>query len=161
MELCAWEPQHTSVPRDNLPLLDGGPGITGWIRNHDEASCSVACFRRTWKNKCRSFSCSFQPRGFIRAHLSLQAEGRSPRHSFALDVAVGCLAFTKNPRKESESVVAQSCLILCDPVGFSRQEYWSGLPFPSPGDLPDPGIEPRSPALQVDSLLSEPPGKSP
>ena len=44
-------------------------------------------------------------------------------------------------------------------MGFSRQEYWNGLPFPSPGDLPDPGIEPRSPALQVDSLLSEPPGK--
>ena len=39
---------------------------------------------------------------------------------------------------------------------FSRQEYWSGLPFPSPGELPDPGIKPRSPALQVDSLLSEP-----
>ena len=43
---------------------------------------------------------------------------------------------------------------------FSRQEYWSGLPFPSPGDLCNPGIEPRSPTLQVDSLLSEPPGKS-
>ena len=42
---------------------------------------------------------------------------------------------------------------------FSRQEYWSGLPFPSPGDLPDPGIEPRSPALQADTLASEPPGK--
>ena len=57
----------------------------------------------------------------------------------------------------------------CDPMdwsrqaplsmGFSRQEYWSGLPFPSPGDLPNPGIEPRSPALQADSLQSEPPGK--
>ena len=44
-------------------------------------------------------------------------------------------------------------------IGFSRQEYWSGLPFPSPGDLPDPGIKPRSPALQTDALLSEPPGK--
>ena len=42
-------------------------------------------------------------------------------------------------------------------VGFSRQEYWSGLPFPSPGDLPDPGIEPGSPALQADALPSEPP----
>ena len=42
---------------------------------------------------------------------------------------------------------------------FSRQEYWSGQPFPSPGDVPDPGIEPRSPTLQVDSLPSEPPGK--
>ena len=44
-------------------------------------------------------------------------------------------------------------------VGFPRQEYWSGLQFPAPGDLPDPGIEPGSPALQVDSLLIEPPGK--
>ena len=42
---------------------------------------------------------------------------------------------------------------------FSRQETWSGLPFPSPGELPDPGIEARSPALQVDSLPSESPGK--
>ena len=64
---------------------------------------------------------------------------------------------------------AQSCLTLCDPMncssrllcswGFSRQEYWSGLLCPSPGDLPNPGIEPRSPALQADSLPSEPPGK--
>ena len=44
-------------------------------------------------------------------------------------------------------------------MGFSRQEYWSGLPFPSPGDLPDPGIKPRSPTLQGDALPSEPPGK--
>ena len=44
-------------------------------------------------------------------------------------------------------------------TGFSRQEHWRGLPCPPPGDLPNPGIEPRSPALQVDSLPSEPPGK--
>ena len=44
-------------------------------------------------------------------------------------------------------------------MGFSRQEYWSGLPFPSPGDLPNPGIEPGSPALEADALTSEPPGK--
>jgi len=44
-------------------------------------------------------------------------------------------------------------------MGFSRQEYWSGLPFPSPGDLSDPRIEPGSPALQADALLSEPPRK--
>ena len=70
---------------------------------------------------------------------------------------------------ESESEVAQSCPTLCDPwtvacqaplsMGFSRQEYWSGLPFPSPGDLPNPGVEPGSPALQAGSLPSEPPGK--
>ena len=44
-------------------------------------------------------------------------------------------------------------------MGSSRQEYWSGLPFPSPRDLPDPGMEPQSPALQADALSSEPPGK--
>ena len=45
-------------------------------------------------------------------------------------------------------------------MGFSRQEYWSGLPFPSPGDLPNPGTEPGPPALQADSLPIELPGKS-
>ena len=44
-------------------------------------------------------------------------------------------------------------------MGFSRQEYWSGFPFPSPGDLPNPGIEPRSPVLQSHSLLTELQGK--
>ena len=44
-------------------------------------------------------------------------------------------------------------------MGFSRQEHWSGLPFPSPGDLPDPGMEPGSPVFQADALTSEPPGK--
>ena len=46
-------------------------------------------------------------------------------------------------------------------MGFSRQEYWSGLPSPSPGDLPNPGIEPTSPALEADALTSEPPGNKP
>ena len=52
--------------------------------------------------------------------------------------------------------------VICQPplsMGFPKQEYWSGVPIPSPGDPPDPGIEPRSPALQGDSLPSEPPGK--
>ena len=67
-------------------------------------------------------------------------------------------------------LVAQSCLtlqphelqptrLLC-PWGFSRQEYWSDLPCPPPGDLPNPGIKPWSPSLQVDSLPSELPGKT-
>jgi len=65
-------------------------------------------------------------------------------------------------------LVAQSCPTLWNPTEptsllcpweFSRQEYWSRLPCPPPGDLPNPGIEPGSPALQADSLLSEPPGK--
>ena len=45
------------------------------------------------------------------------------------------------------------------PMEFSKPEYWSGSPFPSPGDLPNPGIEPRTPTLQADSLPAEPPGK--
>ena len=66
-------------------------------------------------------------------------------------------------------LVVKSCLTLVTPwtvarqaplsMRFSRQEYWSGLPFPSPGDLPDPGIEPRSPALQADSFPTELQGK--
>ena len=53
--------------------------------------------------------------------------------------------------------LAISWTVACGPLsmGFSRQEYWSGLPFPSPGDLPDPGIKPRSPALQADDLPTE------
>ena len=53
------------------------------------------------------------------------------------------------------TVVAQEAPLS---IGFSRQQYWSGLPFPSPGDLPNIGSEPRSPSLQADSLPSEPPG---
>ena len=70
-----------------------------------------------------------------------------------------------NPEVDVSCLVTNSCLILETPwilacqaplsMGFSRQEYWSGLPFPSPGDLPIPGIEPRSPALQADSLPTE------
>ena len=80
-----------------------------------------------------------------------------PLTSFLRSLALLCL-------------VTQSCPTLCDPIdcsppgssvhwGVSRQEYWSGLPGPSPGDLPHPGMEPRLPALQADSLMSEPPEK--
>ena len=64
----------------------------------------------------------------------------------------------------SESRVSGSCSVVSDSVTpwtiqsmeFSRPEYWSGSPFPSPGDLPNPGIKPRSPVLQADSLPAEP-----
>ena len=57
-------------------------------------------------------------------------------------------------------LVTQLYLTLCDPREFSRPESWS-YPFPSPGDLPNPGIQPRSPTLQADSLSAEPQGKPP
>ena len=82
--------------------------------------------------------------------------------------------FLPSPKAEptySESEVAQSCPTLCDPMGCSPPGFsihgifqaWvlEWLPFPSPGDLPDPGIEPRSPALRADALPSEPPGNLP
>ena len=72
-------------------------------------------------------------------------------------------------RLKSVCIRAQSCPTLCNPwttahqtplsMRFSRQGYWSGLPFPSPGDLPNPGIEPGFPAQQADSLLTELQGK--
>ena len=72
-------------------------------------------------------------------------------------------------KKVKVKVVSQSCLTLCDPMdcslpsssvhGILQTKYWSGLPFPSPGDLSDPRIEPRSPTLQEDALTSHPPGK--
>ena len=72
-------------------------------------------------------------------------------------------------RKKSESEVTQLCPTLCNPrepvarqappsMGFSRQECWSGLPFPSPGDLSNPGIEPMSPAMAGGFFTAEPPG---
>ena len=79
------------------------------------------------------------------------------------------LNFNFSRKRKCESVQSLSCVqLFVTPwtvahqaplsVGFSRHEYYSGLPCPSPGDLPNPGIEPRSPTLQVDSLPTEPPG---
>ena len=73
--------------------------------------------------------------------------------------------------RTAAGLVLKSCLTLATPwtvacqaphfMGFSRQEYWRGLPFPSPGDLPDPGTEARSPPWQADPVLTQPPGKPP
>ena len=85
-----------------------------------------------------------------------------PGESQGLGSLVGChlwgcteLDTTEATQQQQQTVAHQASLSM----EFSRKEYWSGLPFPSPGDLPDPGIEPGSPTLQADSLLSEPSGK--
>ena len=80
-----------------------------------------------------------------------------------------CLCWSITVGGGGGDLVTKSCLTLAAPwtvacqaplsIGFSRQEHWCGLLVPSPEDLPDPGIEPGSPALQADSLLSEPPRK--
>ena len=78
---------------------------------------------------------------------------------------MNAFAFVKSLFGGGGGVVAKSCQTLVTPwtvacqaplsMGLSRQEYWSGLLFPSPGDLPDPGIKPRFPVLQADSLPTE------
>ena len=69
----------------------------------------------------------------------------------------------KNSSKDYQSCLLFGCQVVSNQtplsMGFPRQEYWSGLPFPSPGGLFDPGTEPMSPSLQACSLPSEPPGK--
>ena len=75
--------------------------------------------------------------------------------------------YSKERYVTAEAIIRKGKVKLLSPVayqappsmGLSRQEYWSRLPFPSPGDLPDPGIEPESPTLQADALPSEPSGK--
>ena len=80
-------------------------------------------------------------------------------------VPTKCEKIFANDTSNGGGLVAKSCPIHAIPrtvaceaplsMGFSRQQYWSGLPFPSPEDLPDPGIEPRSPEMQADSLPTE------
>ena len=84
--------------------------------------------------------------------------GHSPSRQLIIEWIAHEYQFLVCMKVKSESEVTQSCPTLCNPMGsslhqappsmgFSSQEYWSGLPFPSPGDLPDPGTEPRSPTL--------------
>ena len=108
---------------------------------------------------------------FNRYFIRLPASTHTPPLSHPLNIGYRNKSKQSNtkPSKREGSKVTQLCPTLATPwtvayqaplsVGFSRQEYWSGLPFPSPGDLPNPGIELGSPTLQTDSLLSEPPGQ--
>ena len=85
----------------------------------------------------------------------------NPRDEGAWWAAVCGVAQSRTRLKRLSSSSSRTVAYQAPPsMGFSRQEYWSGLPFPSPGDLPNPRIEPRSSALQTDALTSEPPGKT-
>ena len=95
----------------------------------------------------------------------------SPFFTFLSTLVIACLFDNRHSNKKVKVKSLSRVRLFAIPwtvahqappsMGFSRQEHWSGLPFPSPGDLLDPGIEPRSPALQADALTSEPPGKPP
>ena len=106
---------------------------------------------------------------------SISESGRCPGAGHGNPLQYSCLENPMDRRAQrSQSTGSQGTRHHCLPstaevqrgahqallsMGFSRQEYWSGLPSPSPGDLPDPGIKPGFPSLQADSILSEPPGK--
>ena len=145
------------------------PGIQGSSALGKQPLCSrVSIQNHSWS--CRSF---LQPASRVPhpASRNLHPASRNlhPREK-GPEAGPESTAATYLFTAESESV---SCSVMFDSVqshglqparllcswGLYQQEYWSGKPFPSPGDLPDPGIKPRSPALQADSLPSEPPGK--
>ena len=121
--------------------------------------CSTACFFSS-KTSCVLWLLPYLfgtvPQNFLRCHVL----GHSPHCARARARVCVCVCVCVSHLVMSDSatpwtVVHQVPL----PMEFSRQEYWSGLPCPSPGDFPDPGIDPVSPALQVYSLPFELPGK--
>ena len=123
-------------------------------------------FRKVWDGHCIGYLCATGVKHFGTWRLTTRMKGVGQRlmvftiysfQNYSINIHGGGL-------------VNKSCLILATPwtvscqahlsMGFPRQECWNGLPFPSPGDLPNPGIEPGSPAWQANSLPTEPPGKS-
>ena len=131
-----------------------GSDITRWYWEKSDAILGLKEFTCQLKRQTHHW-----PR-FI--HSVIYRINRFPEHLLcAWDTVLSCphgACSLVRDKKKAKSEVAQSCLTLCDPMdcslpgssihGISRQEYWSGLPFPSSGDLPDPGIEAGSLALQ-------------
>ena len=112
------------------------------------------CLKNTPSFRCTYFK--LQPEGKSRENLGTLRGGK--KHlSWSYHCNEVTVVICESECGSCSAVFLDACPTLS--VGFSRQEYWSGSPFPSPGDLPDPGIEPTSPASQVYSLPSEPPGK--
>ena len=154
-------------------LLLGRKAMTNlkWKKSESEVAqlCPTLCNPKDCSLPGSSVHGIFQARVLEWFAISFSRGSSQPRDLAQVSCTVS-RPFSIWATSESESEVVQSCLTLCNPMdcslpgfsihGFSRQEYWSGLPFPSPGDLPDPGIGPRSPALEADALTSEPPGKT-
>jgi len=103
-----------------------------------------------------SFAVSKKAENMPPHDLVISLQSISPRGKKGRKHGGGCLVAKSCPTLATPWTVARQAPLS---MGFSRQECWSGLPFPSPGDLPNPGIEPRSPALQGDSLPTELQGK--
>ena len=143
----------------------GNPFVISWVRLFAAPWTVVhqAPLPMEFPDKNTEAGCHFLLQGIF------PTQGLNQRLWHLLHQQADCLP-TAPPGKLLLCLVMQSFPTLCDPVdcslpgfcvhvGFFRQEYWTGLPCPSSGDLPNPGIKPRSPALQADSLPSEPPEK--
>ena len=143
MSLRTW---HHRVPTNQIALPPSAQLSLGQCCHRQKKSCVYA------HRAASVVSDTLQPCRLWPARLLCQG-GESP----SKNTGAYWLILIATP-SESESEVSQSCPTLCDPMdsnlhqalpsmGFSRQQYWSGLPFPSPWNLPNPGIKPRSPAL--------------
>ena len=146
-------------------------GYSPWDRKESDTTGHTAHTVLLWSRRISSYKWLLPaslpsggvPVAFLLTRSSLRSAGVSDQGCFQRSL-VSALELRK---KESEvaqwkevSSATPWTVAYYPSMGFSRQEYWSGLPFPSPGDLPSPRIAPRSPALQADALPSEPPEKN-
>ena len=92
----------------------------------------------------------------ICVHIYIHTHTYTPMYMYTHIYCCGCLVTKSCPTLVTPWFIAHQAPL---PMGFPREEYWSGLPFPSPGDLPSPGIEPASPELASGFFTTEPPGK--
>ena len=149
---------------ESVNLGDNNTILTGVRFSFSHSIFLGVCLPSMWKHKYYSWAPASRLVPCYVSHLQLIGiwfvgklsvfQPCSSEHSHTYHVSVLCAGFGTGMS------VAQACpaRLLC-PWGFSRHEYWSGFPCLPPGDLPHPGIKPRSPTLQVDSYASEPPGK--
>ena len=150
-KLCLILCNHMGCSTLGFPVLHYLPELLKLISIESVMSSTVS------SSVSPSSSClqSFPASGSFPVNQLFASGGQSTVAS-----ATACAVISHSVRSDSLGPHGlQSARLLCL-WGFSRQEHWSGLPCPPPGDLPNPGIEARSPGLQADSLLSEPPGKS-
>ena len=123
--------------------------LSGFINNRH----LFLTFLRTEKSKIKVLTDSVSGESLVQSHLLAMSSHSQRKEQGSSLVVLKVKSFSRVRLFATPWTVAYQASLS---MGFSRQEYWSGLPFPSPGDLPDPGIKPRSPALQAEALPSEP-----
>ena len=143
---------YSNKKEEHLIIWDGGQGWLGlnewlvsWGRDLQQRATQL----------CDKPWCVWSPEGGLLPPLDAGFTERKAASISPFKVKSVLVAPVMSDSATPKTVARQAPLSM----GFPRQEYWSGVPFPSPGDLSDPGTEPASPTLQADSLLSELPGK--